>query len=170
MAPAAVLGSLLLEPSRRRDFPLALAAFAGPVLGVLLAMTVATRGQAWLHLFPYAAAADYDLAHMTRQYGEFLVLASPLLLLALAGLVLQPRALLRGPNLPFTLFWLLSLAGLSTIAKEGAAQNYFIEPYLATLLLAAIALGVLVEERPWPGGSGPPASCSPPPPPSSAMG
>ena len=157
VAPAAVLGSLLLEPPRRRDFPRALAAFAGPVLGVLLAMTVATRGQAWLHLFPYAAVADYDLAHMTRQYGEFLVLASPLLLLVLAGLVLQPRALLRGPNLPFTLFWLLSLAGLSTIAKEGAAQNYFIEPYLATLLLAAIALGVLVEERPlarrlWPAG------------------
>ena len=155
VAPAAVLGSLLLEPSRRRDFPRALAAFAGPVLGVLLAMSVATRGQAWLHLFPYAAAADYDLAHMARSYGSFLLLASPLVLLVLAGLVLRPRALLRGPNLPFTLFWLLSLAGLSTIAKEGAAQNYFIEPYLATLLLAAIALGVLVEAgdvgpRAWP--------------------
>lgn len=157
VAPAAVLGSLLLEPSQRRDFPRALAAYAGPVLGVLLAMAVATRGQAWLHLFPYAAAADYDLAHMARNYGAFLFLCSPLLLLVLAGLVLQPRALLRGPNLPFTLFWLLSLAGLSTIAKEGAAQNYFIEPYLATLLLAAIALGVLVEARTlarwlWPAG------------------
>jgi 4-amino-4-deoxy-L-arabinose transferase-like glycosyltransferase len=157
VATAAVLGALLLEPSRRRDFPRALAAFAGPVLGVLLAMVVATRGQAWQHLFPYAAAADYDLAHMARQYAEFLLLCGPLILLVLAGLVLQPRALLRGPNLPFTLFWLLSLAGLSTIAKEGAAQNYFIEPFMATLLLAAIALGVLVEERPlarrlWPAG------------------
>ena len=155
VAPAAALGSLLLEPPRRRDFPRALAAFGGPVLGVLLAMTVATRGQAWLHLFPYAAAADYDLAHMARSYGSFLLLASPLVLLVLAGLVRRPRTFLHGPNLPFTLFWLLSLAGLSTIAKEGAAQNYFIEPYLATLLLAGIALGVLVETgevgpRAWP--------------------
>jgi 4-amino-4-deoxy-L-arabinose transferase-like glycosyltransferase len=147
VAPAAVLGSLLLEPSRRREFPRALAAFAGPVLGVLLVMTVATHGQAWLHLFPYAAAADYDLAHMARCYASFLLLCGPLVLLALAGLARRPRALLRGPDLPLTLYWLLSLAGLSTIAKEGAAQNYFIEPYMATLLLAGIALHALVEGR-----------------------
>jgi 4-amino-4-deoxy-L-arabinose transferase-like glycosyltransferase len=155
VVPAAVLGSLLLEAGRRREFPRALAAFAGPVLAALFAMNVATRGQAWLHLFPYAAAADYDLVHMAQCYGSFLLLASPLVLLVLAGLVLRPRALLSGPNLPLALFWVLSLAGLSTIAKEGAAQNYFIEPYLATLLLAAIALGALVEAgdvgpRAWP--------------------
>jgi hypothetical protein len=73
----------------------------------------------------------------------------------LAALVRRPRALLRGANLPFTLFWVLSLAALATIAKEGAGQNYFVEPFLATLLLAAIALGVLVESgdvrpRAWP--------------------
>ena len=155
VAPAAVLGSLLLEPSRRRDLPRALAAFAGPVLAVLLGMTLATRGQAWLHLVPYAAAAGYDLVHMARSYGSFLVLSGPLVLLVLAGLARRPGALLRGPNLPFTLFWMLSLAALSTIAKEGAGQNYFVEPFVATLLLAAIALGVLVEagdvgRRAWP--------------------
>lgn len=155
VAPAAVLASLLLQPGRRREFPGALAAFAVPVLAALLAMNVATRGQAWLHLFPYAAAADYDLVHMARWYGSFLLLAGPLVLLAIAGLALRPRAFLQGPNLPFTLFWLASLAALSTIAKEGAAQNYFVEPYVATLLLAGIALGVLAEEglvapRAWP--------------------
>jgi dolichyl-phosphate-mannose-protein mannosyltransferase len=155
VAAAAVLGAMLLDPRRRGDFPRALAAFAGPVLAVLVAMSVATRAQAWLHLFPYAAAADYDVAHMTRSYGHFLLLSSPLLLLVVAGLLRHPRALLRGPNLPFALFWALSLAALSTIAKEGAGQNYFIEPFVATLLFAAIALGVLVEagdvgRRTWP--------------------
>jgi uncharacterized membrane protein YhaH (DUF805 family) len=155
VAAAAVLGAMLLDPTRRRGFPRALAAFAGPVLAVLVAMTVATRGEAWRHLFPYAAAADYDLAHMARSYGHFLVLSSPLLLLVAAGLLRHPRALLRGPNLPFALFWALSLAALSTIAKEGAGQNYFIEPFVATLLFAAIALGALVEagdvgRRVWP--------------------
>jgi hypothetical protein len=155
VAPAAVLGAMLLDPTRRRDFPRALAAFAFPVLAVLAGMTVATEGQAWLHLFPYAAAADYDLAHMASWYGSFLLLVSPLVLLVLAGLVRRPRALLGGPNLPFTLFWVLSLAALTTIAKEGAGQNYFIEPFLATLVLAAIALGALVEAgdvrpRAWP--------------------
>jgi hypothetical protein len=155
VAPAAVLASLLIDRERRRDLPRALAAFAGPVLAVLFAITVASRGQAWLHLFPYAAAADYDLLHMARWYGSFLLLASPLVLLALAGLVLRPRAFFSGPNLPFTLFWLASLAALSTIAKEGAAQNYFVEPYVATLLMAGLALGVLVEAgavgtRAWP--------------------
>jgi hypothetical protein len=110
-------------------------------------MSVATRGQAWLHLFPYAAAADYDLAHMARNYAGFFLLCSPLLAIVLVGLVRRPRTLLRGPNLPIALYWLLSLAGLSTIAKEGAAQNYFIEPYVATLLLAGISLAALVEGR-----------------------
>ena len=155
VAPAAVLGSLLLEPSRRRELPRALAAFALPVLGALLGMSVATRGQAWLHLFPYAAAADYDLARMARSYVGFFLLCGPLVALVLAGLARRPRALLRGPNLPLALYWLLSLAGLSTIAKEGAAQNYFIEPYVSTLLLAGVALAALVEGRPsarllWP--------------------
>jgi hypothetical protein len=153
VAPAAVLGSLLLEPRRRRDFPRALAAFAIPVAGVLLAMTVATGGQAWLHLVPYAAAAGYDLAHMARSYGSFLVLASPLVLLVLAGLARRPAALLRGPNLPLSLFWVLSLGALSTIAKEGAGQNYFVEPFLASLLLAGLALHALVAAGDVPRGA-----------------
>jgi hypothetical protein len=155
VAPAAAMASLLLDPARRRELPRALAAFAVPVLGALAAMNLATDGQAWLHLFPYAAAAGYDLAHMARWYRAFLLLCSPLVLLALAGLALQPRALLRGPNLPIVLFWPTSLAALSTIAKEGAAQNYFIEPFVATVLAAGVALGALVEARPlarrlWP--------------------
>ncbi len=155
VAPAAAMASLLLDPARRRELPRAIAAFAVPVGGALLAMNIATRGQAWLHLFPYAAAAGYDLVHMARWYREFLLLSSPLVLLAIAGLLLQPWALLRGPNLVLTLFWPTSLFALSTIAKEGAAQNYFIEPFLATVLLAGVALGALVEARPvarrlWP--------------------
>jgi hypothetical protein len=110
-------------------------------------MSVATRGQAWLHLFPYAAAADYELDRMAGSFASFLGLGGPLVALVLAGLVLRPRTLLRGPNLPLALYWLLSLAGLATIAKEGAAQNYFIEPYVATLLLAGVALDALVEGR-----------------------
>jgi hypothetical protein len=155
VAPAAAMASLVLDPARRRELPRALAAFAVPVLGALVAMNLATGGQAWLHLFPYAAAAGYDLAHMARWYREFLLLCSPLVLLALGGLVLRPRALLRGPNLPVVLFWPMSLAALSTIAKEGAAQNYFIAPFVATVLAAGVALGALVASRPlarrlWP--------------------
>lgn len=155
VAPAAALGYLLIEPSERRRFPRALAAFALPLVGVMLAMAAATKGQAWLHLVPYAAAAEYDLGHMARSYEAFLVHCSPLLLPVVAGLVLRPRQLLRGPNLVFVLYWLLALASLSGIAKAGAAQNYFIEPYVATLLLATVALGVFVDasataRRLWP--------------------
>ena len=145
VAPAAVLASMLLRREQRRDFPRALAAFALPVLLALGLMTWATQGQAWLHLFPYAATAGYDLGHMARWYGWFLVLVSPLLLVLLAALARHPRVLLRGPNLAFALFWALSMGGLTTIAKEGAAQNYFIEAYMATLLVAGIALGALVR-------------------------
>ncbi|HEX9190444.1 MAG TPA: hypothetical protein VGB87_25430, partial [Vicinamibacteria bacterium] len=148
VAPAAVLGALMLDPARRRELPRALAAFLGPVLGALLALSLATDGQAFLHLFPLAAAADYDLVHMARNYRQFFVLASPLVLLAAAGLAVHRRVLLRGENLPLVLYWLLGLAGLATIAKEGAAQNYFIEPWMATLLVAGVTAGAMAEARP----------------------
>jgi hypothetical protein len=145
LAPAAALGYLLIEPSERRRFPRALLAFALPVAAVMLALAAATRGQAWLHLVPYAAAAEYDLQHMARSYRAFLVHASPLLLVVLAGLLLRPQRLRRGANLVFVLYGVFGLASLAGIAKAGAAQNYFIEPYVTLLLLAAVSLGVLVE-------------------------
>jgi hypothetical protein len=40
----------------------------------------------------------------------------------------------------------LNVAALATIAKAGAAQNYYIEVWLATVLLAAIALSAAIAE------------------------
>ena len=76
-------------------------------------------------------------------------------LVVLLGLGACPDVLLSGPDLRFSLYWLLNLAALVTTAKAGAAQNYLIEPWLATVLLAALALGALRERSPeiflwWP--------------------
>jgi hypothetical protein len=39
------------------------------------------------------------------------------------------------------LYWLAGLASLGTFAKAGAAQNYFLEPWLATVLLSTALTG-----------------------------
>jgi hypothetical protein len=51
----------------------------------------------------------------------------------------------RGTAAPIFLYWLLALASLVTIAKEGAVQNYYVEPWIATVLALAAALPLLAQ-------------------------
>jgi len=154
LAPAAALLSLLADPASRRRIPRFLLAFALPAGAVLLVLVLATRGQAWTHLVTYTAAADYSLAALRKGYESFLVASGPLLAIILLGLGACSRELL-GRHLPFALYWLLNLGALVTTAKAGAAQNYLVEPWLATVVLAALSLGALRERSPevfrwWP--------------------
>jgi hypothetical protein len=157
VAPAALLGALLLDRSERPRFPRALLAFAGPLVVLLGLLFAATRGEAYRHLFPYTAAAEYSLAHMMSNARDFLVISAPLQVVIAFLLWRQGRAGFVGSRLALVLYWLLNLAALSTFAKAGAAQNYFIEPWLATVLLAGVLLGEAVPVDPrlarlWPWG------------------
>jgi 4-amino-4-deoxy-L-arabinose transferase-like glycosyltransferase len=155
VAPAAALLSLLHGPATRRLIPRFFLAFVLPAAAVLLVLVLATRGQAWSHLVTYTAAADYSLAALGKGYGSFVVSAAPLLAVILLGLGACSDPLLGRGDRPFALYWVLNLGALVTTAKAGAAQNYLVEPWLATVLLAALALGALRERSPevfrwWP--------------------
>jgi 4-amino-4-deoxy-L-arabinose transferase-like glycosyltransferase len=155
VAPTAAALSLLRLPATRRLIPRFLLAFALPAGTVLLVLVLATRGQAWSHLVTYTAAADYSLTALGKGYASYLVSSAPLLAVILLGLGACPDPLLGRRDLPFALYWLLNLGALVTTAKAGAAQNYLVEPWLATVLLAALALGALRERSPevfrwWP--------------------
>lgn len=151
LAPAALLLDLLLARDRR--LAPALAAFSLPLALLFSVLVLATHGGAWRHMVPYTAAADYEWGRMGESYVHFALLSGPLLALIVAALAVVPRAFAHGAGRPYLLYFLLNLASLATIAKSGAAQNYFIEPWLATLLLAAASLRGLGERfaqlRPW---------------------
>ena len=144
VAPAAVLLHVMIEGPPRR-FLRALAGFALPLAVLFGALVIATHGEAYRHLVPYTAAAEYEWARMAVSYLELAQAAWPLLLLVAVSFAAArggPPAGSDGPGGPARLvfiYWLASLASLVTIAKAGAAQNYFIEPWLATLLAAAAA-------------------------------
>jgi hypothetical protein len=148
LAPAAVVVGWLAGRDwvrLRRDLPVLV---VPPVL-MFGALAVGTSGQAWLHLGPYTAAADYDVDMMLRSMRSFAVLAAPA-----AAVVLLGASCAR---LPPTLvaWWTLGLASLLTLAKAGAAQNYMIEPWAATVVLAGIAAQRIRETSPalrtaWP--------------------
>lgn len=155
VAPAAALLSLVPEPAGRRRLPQSLLAFAVPAGAGLVAVTLASHGQAWAHLVTYTAAADYSLTALRKGYETFLVTSGPLLGVILLAMTVCPDDLLRGRDLSLTLYWLLNLGALLTTAKAGAAQNYLIEPWLATVILAARALAALRGRSPdvfrwWP--------------------
>ena len=146
LAPAAVLAHLLLQD--RRAFRRALLSFALPLLALFGALVLLTGGEAWQHLVTYTAAAEYEWPRMLESYQEFLLVTWPAQALIVAALVFATRGVLAGAGRVFVLYWLLNLVGLATIAKAGAAQNYFIEPWLATLLLAGVALRELAARFP----------------------
>jgi hypothetical protein len=144
--PLAVFLDRLL--ARDRGLPRALAAWAIP-LGLLFgALVLGTHGEAWRHLVPYTAAAGYEWGRMAGSYAHLAVVAGPLLLVVVVALVVAPGATLAGAGRLFVIHLLLKLLAFATIAKEGAAQNYFIEPWLAALLAAAVALRALTARFP----------------------
>jgi len=145
LAPLAVVLGLFADPRGRGRAPRVLLEFALPLLGLFGLLCLLTGGQAYLHLVPYTAAADYEWDRMARAYRDFLVLIGPFLALILAALAAEPGRALRGPTAPYAFYWILNLLALPTLAKAGAAQNYLIEPYLATLILAALLLYRLLE-------------------------
>jgi hypothetical protein len=153
LAPAAVLGAMLLDRDRRKRFLPSLASLAVWLAVGFGGLVLATRGEAWRHLFPYTAAAEYLPGQMVTAYRDFLFLCAPLVALIAAGLAAGGPALRQ--DLVYVVYWALGLASLVTMSKAGAAQNYYLEPYLATLLLAGLAVARLRESRPrafraWP--------------------
>jgi hypothetical protein len=146
LAPAAVLLSLALSGPPRR-FAAALAGFTLPLAALIGLLVLATNGEAYRHLVTYTAAAGFDWSRLSEGYGELLRIAWPLLLLVVVvALARGPRVVLAsGPATAILIYWLLSLAGLASIAKEGAVQNYYLEPWVATVLAAAVALPHLAE-------------------------
>jgi hypothetical protein len=147
LAPAALLLHILFERSGPR-FAKALAFFAAPLAIMFGALEVLTGGELYRHLVTYTAAAEYEWSRMGASYIEFAWGAWPLLALIVVSLVRTPHTFVKGPGRLILIYWLLNLAGLATIAKAGAAQNYFIEPWLATLLAAAVALPALAGGLP----------------------
>ena len=112
-------------------------------------------GYAWRNLVSWTAAADYEWGRMAESYLHLAVISSPLLLLIAAAGLTVPRALFSGAGRLLAVYFALNLANFATIAKAGAAQNYFIEPWIATVLLGALALRALGERFPrlgaqWP--------------------
>jgi len=150
LAPAAVL--LDLAVSRDRRLPRVLVWWAVPLAVMFAGLVAVTGGGAWQHLVTWTAIADYEWDRMAEAYRQFAVLASPLLLLIAAALVAARSAVLAYPGRLLLLYFAVNVAALSTIAKAGAAQNYFIEPWLATVLAAAVALRALGQRFPAVGG------------------
>lgn len=138
LAPAAVLLSLLASGPKR--FAVATAGFVLPLAALFALLVRATDGEAYRHLVTYTASAWFDWTQLGGGYGTLAWIAWPLLLLIGLALVRSPRSLFRGPSLTMLIYWTSSIAALATIGKEGAVQNYYVEPWLATVLLAAAAL------------------------------
>src|SRR2546422_5603852 len=141
LAPAAVLLHAWLED--RRELRRALPAFLLPLLALLGLLVAVTGGLAFRHLVTYTAAAEYEWPRMVESYGEFALITWPAQALIVAGLVLAGRPGLARPGRAFGFYGLPDFLALATNAQAGPAQNYFIEPWLATLLTAGLVLRVL---------------------------
>jgi hypothetical protein len=141
LAPAAVLLSLA-APGQMWTFSRAAAGFTVPLAVLFGLLDAATDGNAYRHLVTYTASANYHWTDVGPAYRALVASSWPLLAIVLAALARDPRGLAARPLRPVVIYWILSAASLVTVAKEGSGRNYLIEPWLATVLLAAVALKV----------------------------
>lgn len=141
LAPAAVLLSLAAA-GNMRDFARAAAGFALPLAALFAILDWTTGGNAYRHLVTYTASAAYNWDEIAPAYATLARTAWPLFAIILAAAMRDPRDLASARTRPIVLYWVLAFASLATIAKEGSGRNYFIEPWLATVLLAAVALPI----------------------------
>ena len=146
LAPAAVLLSLV-APGHLRGFARAALGFAAPLLVMLAGLDAATDGNAYRHLVTYTASAAYHWEDVGPAYRALVVASWPLLAIVLVAVARRPRVLADRPVRPLLIYWVLSVASLVTVAKEGSGRNYLIEPWLATVLLAAVALPTATAGR-----------------------
>ena len=144
LAPAAVLLSLAAS-GNGRSFVRAAVGFAVPLAALFALLDVATDGNAYRHLVTYTASASYDWDGVGPAYWALLRASWPLVAIVLAALARDSRKLAGPPARPIVIYWILSVCSLATVAKEGSGRNYFIEPWLATVLLAAVALPIVTE-------------------------
>lgn len=141
LAPAAVLLSLAAA-GNASGFVRAAGGFAIPLLALFALLDWASGGNAYRHLVTYTASAAYNWDEIVPAYGTLARTAWPTFAIILAAAIRDPRGLAAARARPFVLYWMLALASLATIAKEGSGRNYFIEPWLASVLLAAVALPI----------------------------
>lgn len=155
LAPAAVLVSLAASGSGR-GFARAALGFALPLAALFGILVAATGGNAYRHLVTYTASASYNWGDVIPAYWTLVRTGWPLFAIILAAAVRAPRKLTAAPARPIVLYWILSLCSLVTVAKEGSGRNYLIEPWLATVLLAVVALPIAAGgiERPAPLAAG----------------
>jgi hypothetical protein len=155
LAPAAIVLGLAVDPTARSRSPRVLVELFLPLLALFGGLCLLTGGEAYNHLVPYTAAAVYEWERMGRATRDFYTLIAPLVALIVPASLALGSPVLRGSTAVYLVYWVLNLGALVTISKAGAAQNYFIEPYLATLLLAALLLGQAARTsrsaaRAWP--------------------
>jgi len=147
IAPAALLIHVWMD-GRPRRFARVAVGFAVPLAALFGGLALATGGESYRHLVPYTAAAEYEWGRMVESYVEFAGVAWPLLATIAVAAWRRPACFASGAGRLLFAYWGLNVLGLATIAKAGAAQNYFIEPWLATLAAAGVALSGLTRGTP----------------------
>jgi hypothetical protein len=155
LAPLALVLGLFVDRATRGRAGRVLAEIALPLLVLFGLLAALTGGAAYRHLVPLTAAADYEWDRMGRAYRDFVTLIGPLLAFIVPALFAFRKAAATGPTASYLLYWLSNMAALVTISKAGAAQNYFIEPYVATVALTALFVGHTLKTLPtlaraWP--------------------
>ena len=143
---AAIVAAVISRDRRTSTLVLGFAIFVALEYGLGEALT---GGGLLVHLLRYTANAFF-FERFTAGVGQYFQMTWLLQVLAVSTLAI-PEAL-AGPKKIVGWYYLLSHLTLIAYGFEGSDTNYYIEPLLATALMAGLALNELtrIESRPLP--------------------
>ncbi len=132
-APLALFAWLALVERDWKEMFLNLSLYLAPLLGIFLIYNQSTDGEFYRHTIPYMEFYEINYSFSLACYWSFIKRTWLLLILSAVSLF-QFRRL----NI-YTFYFLFAFIFLVTIGKAGAYINYFIEPFLALLILSAFS-------------------------------
>ncbi|MFC1517401.1 ArnT family glycosyltransferase [Candidatus Margulisiibacteriota bacterium] len=113
---------------------------AGAILGIFLVLTLLTQGQFFAHLITYTKVANIELPVMFTKYVRFFRPLAILSAFVVYGLITQKMNVL-------SIYFLLNVLFLITSGKDGAASNYFIEPFISMILCSALMISNFLKKN-----------------------
>jgi hypothetical protein len=142
-APAAVFCALLLE-RRGREAARFAAALAAALVVPLVALTAATGGLFYVHVFKFLALHAWRWSNLTPWFERILV---PWPVLVGLGVATAIWALRRRRHAAPAFYFIFSALVSLTAGKIGSSPGYFIEALAAACVLVGVAYGS--SQRAW---------------------
>lgn len=140
-APLSLIVYLLVR--NRRECVAFTASYLAPLAGIFFIINLKTSGQFYLHLVKYTKTIAFNTAWIFEPMQFFVQGLAVFVVLIIVNMLVMKKYTV------YTLYFLVNIFFLLGFSKAGSGINYYIEPFLSTVLLGGLIFLHLLKTYPY---------------------